>query len=670
MNTAPSTVAVAMVLAWAGFTAVTGRAAEAAPVPEKIEIAEGPFQPTWESLNQYECPEWFRDAKFGIWACWSPQCVPEQGDWYARNMYMQGSAHYNYHVKTYGHPSQFGYKDVINLWKGGKWDPERMMQLYKKAGAKYFTFMVNHHCNFDAWDSKYQPWNSVNLGPGKDLTGIFAKMARQYGLRFGVTVHNARSWDWFDVAHGSDRDGPLKGVPYDGALTRADGKGQWWEGYDPADLYGPHGAARTPAAHRAYVLKWYYRTKDLLDQYHPDLLYFDDGNLPLGEAGLSIAAHFYNANRQWHDGRLEAVLNIKAPPPGCRKAVVLDLERGLADKLEEFTWQTDTCIGDWHYRRGLRYKSATTVIAMLADIVSKNGNLLLNIPVRGDGSLDDQEVGFLEEMAKWMDVNGEVIFGTRPWQVYGEGRTQKKGGHFNEGSLRYTAQDIRFTTKGGALYAIALGWPENRKLVVRSLAVPAGRITGLALVGHHGNLEWSQGEEGLVVTMPEQKPCEHAYVLKIAGQDLKPAPTAGETTVVLPQPDGRLLLRAVDATIHGDSPQYESGGGKDNIGYWGNARDYVSWEMKLAAPGSYDVEVAYSCQNGAEGSEYAVSVAEQALIGKSKPTGSWASFTTEKLGTLKFDQAGTYTLSVKPKTPPDWKVIGLKSVTLVPKKGE
>ncbi|MGD0088433.1 MAG: alpha-L-fucosidase [Planctomycetota bacterium] len=671
-----------IVLAACASLAQAAEPPPAAPVPEKIEITTGNFQPTWDSLKQYECPDWFRDAKFGIWACWSPQCVPEQGDWYARNMYMEGSAHYQFHVKTYGHPSKFGYKDIIALWKGERWEPERMMELYKRAGAKYFTFMVNHHCNFDAWDSKYQQWNSVNLGPHKDITGLYAAAARKCGLRFGVTVHNARSWDWYDVAHKSDTKGPLAGVPYDGALTKSDGKGQWWEGYDPADLYGPHGAARTPEARENYVRKWFYRTRDLLDKYRPDLLYFDDGDLPLGDAGKSIAAHFYNANMQWHDGKLEAVLNIKGPPPGCRKAIVLDLERGLADKLEQFPWQTDTCIGDWHYRRGIHYKSAGTVVAMLADIVSKNGNLLLNIPVRGDGSLDDEEVKFLEEMAAWMDVNSESIFATRPWKVYGEGRAQKKGGHFNEGGLRYSAQDIRFTVgqfaklpnaKGEILYAIALGWPENRKLIVRSLAeakdAPAGRIEGVSLLGCAARLDWSRTGEGLVVTLPEQKPCEHAFVLKISGRDLEPAPLAQESTVALAQ-EGKFVLRAVDAAIHGDSPQYESGGGKDNIGYWANSADYVSWDLKLTEPGAYQVQVAYSCQNGAEGSEYTVSAGGQALTGKSSATGSWATFTTEKLGMLKLDKAGTVTLCVKPKTPPQWKVIGLQAVTLRAEKAE
>jgi alpha-L-fucosidase len=638
------------------------------PLPP-ITITDGPFAPTWESLKQYRCPEWFRDAKFGIWACWSPQCVPEQGDWYARNMYLQGSAQYNYHVATYGHPSKFGYKDLINLWRGEHWDPEADMKLYRDAGAQYFCFMVNHHCNFDAWDSTYQPWNSVNFGPHKDLCGIYAKLARQYGLRYGVTVHCARSWEWFEVSHQSDQTGPLAGVPYDGALTKADGRGTFWEGYDPADLYGPHGPARTPEAHRRYVLKWYARTKQLLDAYHPDLLYFDDGDLPLGEAGMNIAAHFYNANRAWHDGDLQAVLNIKGPPPGCRSAIVLDRERGLADAIEPEPWQTDTCIGDWHYRRGIRYKSADTVIAMLADIVSKNGNLLLNIPVRGDGSLDDDEIAFLKEMAAWMAVNREAIFGTRPFKLSGEGRARRGGGSFNEGTLKFGPGDARFTTKGDTLYAILLGWPADGQALLKSLPTAAGAVGEVRLLGHDSPLAFRQSAAGLTVTLPAAQPCAHAWVLKIpGGAALGPvAPSVAGPPPVVADAAGRYVCRAREAEIHGPSPQYEEGGGKDNIGYWGDAADFVSWPVKLARPGWYEVEVCYSCAAGAEGSAYGVEIGGRGLLGRSQSTGSWSTFRREVLGAIHIAQAGDLTLTVKPLA--DWKVIGLQSVTLTPRSG-
>jgi alpha-L-fucosidase len=377
-------------------------------------VVEGRFRPDWASLKAYAYPDWFRDAKFGIWAHWGPQCEPEQGDWYAQHMYQPGHEHYNYHVKTYGHPSKVGFKDVCNAWKAEKWDPDRMMDLYQRAGAKYFVAMANHHDNFDNWNSKYQPWNSVNIGPNKDIVGTWARIAREHGMRFGVTVHAARAWSWYTVAHGGDAEGAMKGVPYDGVLTKADGKGLWWEGYDPADLYGPHGASRTDAAFKAYIRTFENRVIDLMDSYKPDLLYFDDGNLPGSNSGLDMAARYYNANMQWHGGKLEAVLTIKNPPEDCRKAVLLDVEGGTMDSLQALPWQDDTCIGDWHYRRGIKYRSVNDVLQTLVDVVSKNGNMLLNIPVRGDGTLDAQEEKLLEEMAAWMKVNGEGLFSSRP----------------------------------------------------------------------------------------------------------------------------------------------------------------------------------------------------------------------------------------------------------------
>jgi len=509
-------------------------------------IEKGPFQPSYESLKQYEYPEWFRDAKFGIWAHWSAQCVPEQGDWYARSMYEEGSADYNYHVKTYGHPSQFGFKDICNLWKAENWDPEKLIKLYKRAGAKYFVALANHHCNFDCWNSKYQPWNSVNIGPHKDIVGTWAKVARKNGLRFGVTVHCARSWDWYDVSHGSDSEGPMKGVPYDGNLTRADGKGKWWEGYDPADLYCPAGAARTPEAFEAYKVKWFNRTKDLVDKYHPDLLYFDDWMLPLDDAGLNIAAHYYNANTKWHRGKLEAVLNTKGLPPELRGTMVWDIERDTSSTLEPYPWQTDTCIGEWHYHRGIEYTQADSIIPMLVDIVSNNGNLLLNIPVRGDGTIDDQEVKILEDLATWMDVNGEGIFGTRPWKV------SKEGG------------SIRFTTKGEVLYAFLLSWPMEGKVVIRSLAKQPGtegRIAGVKLLGHKGGLKYAQDENGLMVNLPAQKPCDYAYALKIAVKGLSELEPVKPDITVRVESNGSADLKAEQAELHGGGIQVESRGG-------------------------------------------------------------------------------------------------------------
>ena len=284
---------------------------------------------------------------------------------------------------------------------------------------------------------------------------------------------------------------------------------------------------------------------------------------------------------------------------------------------------------------------------MLCDIVSKNGNLLLNFPPRPDGTLDDDELKILDGMAAWMPVNGEAIFGTRPWKVFGEGPQRLRGGMFNEGALRYTAKDIRFTTKGETLYAIALGWPDDGKLQVRSLALAAGKIESVALFGASGAPAWSQRDDGLWVTLPAKKPCEHAYVLKIAGHGLRlVAAVSGEP--IRPAADGKVVLPAADAEIHGDSPRYEQGGGKDHIGFWANPSDYVSWDFKVARAGDYDVAVTYSCQPGAEGSRFTVEAAGQSLAGTSRATQSWATYRTEPLGKIALSKAGSYSLAVKP----------------------
>lgn len=505
----------------------------------------GRFEPTWESLQQYEVPEWFRDAKFGIWAHWGPQCEPELNDWYARHMYDEGHWQYKAHVKKYGHPSTFGFKDVIHQWKAEKFDPEATVALYKKAGAKYFFALANHHDNFDLWNSKHQPWNSVNLGPKKNLMDGWAKAAKNNGLRFGVSVHAAHAWTWYETAQGADKDGPLKGVPYDGTLTKADGKGTWWEGYDPQDLYAQnHPKSDVKNIHVAwhwtepgtawpsetYKENIYNRTIDLINQYQPDAVYFDDTVLPLypiSDIGLKIAAHYYNASESWH-GKNEAVVMGKILNDEQKKAILWDVERGASDKIEPQPWQTCTCIGSWHYDRGIydrkQYKSAKTVIHMLADIVSKNGNLLLSVPLRGDGSLDELELAIVEEIGAWMNQNGEAIYATRPWKVLGEGPAlddvaPMTGQGFNEGKGKpLTAKDIRFTTKGKTLYAIVLGKPEST-IEIGSLGKKAGLLDGkiksVGFVGSDQALQWTVDDEGLSVSGFDSIPNDIAVVVKI-----------------------------------------------------------------------------------------------------------------------------------------------------------
>jgi alpha-L-fucosidase len=516
-----------------------------AQTPPDIHIAPGPFQPTWESLKGgYKAPDWFRDAKFGIWNHWTAQCVPEQGDWYARRMYLQGDKSYDYHLKTYGHPSRFGWMEMNNLWKAERWEPDKLMDLYVAAGAKYFTALANHHDNFDNYNSKYHGWNSANLGPKKDIVGVYTKLARDRGLRVAVTNHSSHAWHWLQSAYAYDPEGPMAGVRYDAyKLTKADGKGKWWDGYDPQELYTgrnllmPDGFKTVaeanmwhksndakwheeiPPMNREFARKWYLRCQDLLDTYKPDLLYFDDTELPFQEYGLAIAAHFYNSSIR-DKGHLDVVVNGKGLLPQHLGAITLDIERGKAQGILAEPWQTDTCIGEWHYSRETfenhKYKTPKSVIHSLIDIVSKNGNLMLNIPLKGDGTIDSDERSFLQAISTWIPQHGEAIYGTRPFAVFGEGPPDvANNSNFNERNQRaYTAEDIRFTRKGDTVYAFAFVWPADGQLKIKTLAKGAAvlpmPVRQVELIGA-GPVKFSQEAPGLTLTLPEKAPNEYAY---------------------------------------------------------------------------------------------------------------------------------------------------------------
>jgi alpha-L-fucosidase len=491
-------------------------------------IASGPFQGTVESLRAYKIPDWFREAKFGIWAHWGPQSAAEQGDWYARNIYIQGSKQNLYHVQHYGHPSKFGHKDIVNTWTASEFDPNHLMDLYKKAGAKYFVSMGVHHDNFDLWNSKHQRWNAAKMGPKKDIVGMWRKAAHDHGLRFGVSDHLWISYKWFAVSHMSDKGGPLAGVPYDGADPR-------W-----SDLYHDYRPTGVVPAEKfewnddgipeAWKREWFLRIKDLVDHYHPDLLY-NDGPLPFEQWGCNLVAHLYNTSAARNGGQVDAVYSSKRIED-CKTGVcALDVERGIVDSIWPDPWQTDTCIGDWHYLRGVAYKTPKRVVDMLADVVSRNGNLLLNFPLPNVGMLDDQELQVLDGITKWMAVNGEAIYATRPWKIYGSGPStqpasagataRRSTSSFNESSRQdLTPGDCRFTTKGKDLFAFVMGWPD-REAVIPPLASngadAAGKVENVDLLGFPGKVKWFQDAAGLHVQLPPEKPCDYAIVFRVAG---------------------------------------------------------------------------------------------------------------------------------------------------------
>jgi alpha-L-fucosidase len=617
-----------------------------------LPIASGTFQPTMESLTNYHCPEWFRDAKFGIWAHWGPQAVPMDGDWYARQMYQQGHAQYADHLEHYGHPSTNGYKDIIPLWKAEKWDPDRLMALYKKAGAKYFVSMGSHHDNFFLWNSKLHRWNAVNMGPRRDVVGTWQKAALKNGLRFGVSEHLGASFTWFQDSHKSDKTGPLAGASYDGA--------------DPQyqDLYhfpAEPGDTGWYSTNPRWQQMWFNEIKELVDNYHPDLLY-SDGGVPFGnEVGRSLIAHLYNANAEKHGGKVEVVYNCKQKSEG---RWVEDLERGVMPGINPYPWQTDTSIGDWFYNRNWKFRPVSWTIHMLVDIVSKNGNLLLNVVQRPDGSLDAEVEQMLKELADWTAINGEAIYGTRPWLVYGEGAVRTKGGHFHE-DFKYSSKDIRFTTKGNALYAIALGWPDDGKLVVKSLpSTSQGRISDVRLLGSKSRLTWSQSSQGLEVTLPPGKLSPYTCALRIHGTDLKPAPLVEEAVIITPDAKGELVLSADAAETHGDKLNTEDRDGQMNLGFWDNASEWASWMVKVDKAGKFNVTASIATVN--DGAELMIESGSNRTVGHIPATGDWGAFKIIDLGQIEIPQTGTQLIKIRPEAAATWKPINLRFVRLSP----
>ncbi len=479
-----------------GFTlwmaALTGAALHAQTPPKKA----------YPMITGYACPEWFRDAKFGIWSHWGPASIPGIGNGYPTDLWTQNSSSYKWHVEHYGHPSQAGYVAVIESWKTEKFDPDKLVARYKAAGAKYVVALATHHDNFDCFDSTYHEWNSVKHGPHKDIVGLWREATLKAGLRFGVSSHaDERGWNYMYGAQLADTTGPLAGVPYEGKKSEYE------------RLYNtPQGPKDKPPA--AWKDKWLQRHTDLVDKYHPDLLYFDSG-IPHGDYGTQLIAHYLENNAKEHNGAVEAVVNVKAG------SFVRDYERGVSVTLQDKPWQDDTSLSGWFYLsknpkndHASLVKNATTVIHTLADVVSKNGNLLMNFPQRGDGSLYPECEVVLDELTKWMPINGEAIFGTRPWTTFGEGPSVIPAKYMNELMDPLTWQDIRFTTKGNVLYAICLGVPQG-EIKITSLVAQADKIKSVALLGSSEKISWKATPEAIVLQPLAQWPCAHAVVFKI-----------------------------------------------------------------------------------------------------------------------------------------------------------
>lgn len=489
------------------------------------------FEPTFESLRTFKTPEWFRDAKFGIWSHWGPQSVPMFGDWYARNMYVQGSAQYNYHIRHYGHPSKFGYKDICELWKAENFDPDALMEKYYKAGARYFVAQATHHDHFFGYDSKINRFNSVNIGPKKDICQLWYDAAKKYNLPFGITEHLAASYNWWRVNKDSDKTGPYKGVPYDGN--------------DPAykDFYYEHEEEETePGGRYSWHTKnekfreyWLSCVKEMIDKFTPELLY-SDGGIPFAtasapgiyipadepgdpafEKGLQAIAYLYNKSIE-ANGENMAIYTQKDRRPEVYNVGILDIEKSQLPDIRPEPWQTDTCIGNWFYDVHHSYKSPGHIIEILIDVMSKNGTMLLNILQRPDGSIDDEANFILDELAKWFEIASDAVYGTRPWRVSSEGVAKASTRDWSEDRTAWTEADFRFVQKDEALYAFIMKAPEKRVCVIKSLT-NGERVDKVTLLGY-GEVEFTHSFGILTVKLPENLPTEYVNALKIEGEGL------------------------------------------------------------------------------------------------------------------------------------------------------
>ncbi|NMH88387.1 alpha-L-fucosidase [Flavivirga algicola] len=493
-----------------------------------LQVYPGIYKPNWESLKKYEVPDWFREAKLGIWSHWNPQSVPEAGGWYARWMYIEGDRRYKHCIENYGHPSEFGYKDICAMWTCDQWNPDAFLKMAVDAGGKYFVALANHHDNYDSWNSTYQPWNSVNIGPKKDIIAIWKAAAEKHGLPFGVSVHAspARTWGQFMPHYfGRDKKGKYKEIPYDAAtVTFEDGKGTLWEGLDPKDLYGfPHDK-ELDANQSPFANQFMWRVDDLL-KYNPDLLYFDESvgvngwvdlgvKMGFGHLAPQIAANYYNKSMAMNNGKQIAVLNMKAVGGKANSlytieeaeivanSLVKDSEKKIEGQIEPYPFQTDDAIGPWFINKErLRYKDAKWVIHTLINNVSKNGNLLLSIPQRAQGNVDPEAIKICKNIGEWMRINGEGIYGSRPFEVF-----------------KSNVGNYYFTRKGGYIYMFCLEWPESKNIEIPELkqgGATIGNITKIELLGTRNEISFKQNEEILNIQLPKNRPNEIAAVFKI-----------------------------------------------------------------------------------------------------------------------------------------------------------
>jgi len=473
------------------------------------------YGPTWASLRNHATPQWLRDDKFGIYTHWGvysvPACGPN-GTWYAHNMYRKGNNQYEYHEKTFGPASEFGYKDFIPMFKAEKFDAREWAEVFKSSGARFAGPVAEHHDGFSMWDSQVNAWNAAKMGPERNVVGELEKAMRAEGMRFMIALHHAEQW-WFYPHWRSDCDvsdpefaglyGPMHNLAGFDREFKNEERWQEWGAQD-----------RPP---KSFLDFWRAKFDELIEGYKPDLIWFDFGiRFVLESYRKQMLADYYNKGEEW--GK-EVAVTYKNDDLVAGTAII-DYELGRMDKLTYYDWITDTSVDDqgaWSYVPDAGFKKVSTLVHNLVDNVSKNGYLLLNVGPKADGTIPDEAKKCLAGMGEWLKINGEAVFETMPWLKYGEGPTKMEtAGMFSEQhEVQYTPQDIRFTCRDNLLYATCLGWPEKKATVRSMKRLYPGEIESVRLLGIDKELAWSMTDNGLEIDMPEQKPCEYAFVFKI-----------------------------------------------------------------------------------------------------------------------------------------------------------
>lgn len=598
-----------------------------------------PYEPTWESLSKHEVPEWFRDAKFGIYTHWGPVTVgaedgPGGVQWYGRNMYVETSPTFEHHREKYGEPNEVGYKDMVKMFKGENFDAEEWADLFAAAGAKFAGPVAIHHDNYAMWDSKYTEWDSMDQSPGRDFVGELEQSIRKRGMKFIATFHHGFAWQYFEPSY-----------KFDGANEKY------------AGLYcTPHEPGAPPS--KEFLDKWLDMVNEVVQKYEPDLTWFDFGlsRVITPEYQQRMFADYYN----WAAENGVQVGVAHKHPEIHEHTGIIDFERGREDRLTPYPWLTDTSVGPWFHQKSSSFKTVDELVDVLVDIVSKNGCMLLNVGPRADGTIPEQGKQLLLGIGQWLKVNGEAIYGTRPWVVYGEGPTRMvKGGGFSErADLKYTARDIRFTQSkdGRAVYVLLLGRPES-DVTIRSMQIAGpGKVE---LLGHPGMVEHRINDANqLVITPPPEPAGEHAFAFRLSGFEVELHPDARFAV-----PD-TVALEPGKATLEGSKINTQVYEGRENIGFWDNPAEKIHWLAWLNRAGSWRVRGEFSCAGGPSGLR--VTLKDHSTSAEIPRTQGWSKPVFVDLGRVEVEQAGVYQLTLEPADAKIWKPVNVYQLQIAP----